>query len=143
MVKELGVVKLLGNALLAFPETNPEELKLLKGSKESCNKIRKDNLMQKKNEKMNNSKADQLTPGVLLLKAANASSLLKRLLASAGETEGLLKGSSEEDSRPFCIVGERALGASGLGGLLGLSSTEKSGSEKVYLIGSRYISGTF
>ena len=48
MVKELGVVKLLGNALLAFPETNPEELKLLKGSKESCNKIRKDNLMQKK-----------------------------------------------------------------------------------------------
>ena len=80
-----------------------------------------------------------------MLKAANASSLLKRLLASAGETDGLLKGSSEEDSRPlpFCMVGERALGASGLGGLLGLSSTEKSGSEKVYLIGSRYISGTF
>ena len=79
----------------------------------------------------------------MLLKAANASSLLKRLLASAGETDGLLKGSSEEDSRPFCMVGERAAGASGLAGLLGLSSTEKSGSEKVYLIGSRYISGTF
>ena len=98
--------------------------------------------MQKKKVKMTDSTSELLTPGVLLLKAANASSLLKRLLASAGETEGLLKGSSEEDSRPFCIVGERALGASGLGGLLGLSSTEKSGSEKVYLMGSRYISGT-
>ena len=44
-MKELGVVKLLGKALVA-PDTNPDELKLLKGSKESCN-INKDKLMQK------------------------------------------------------------------------------------------------
>ena len=43
LLKELGVVKLLGNALV-FPDTNPDELKLLKGSKESCNK-NKDELM--------------------------------------------------------------------------------------------------
>ena len=36
LAKELGVVKLLGKALVA-PDTNPEELKLLNGSKESCN----------------------------------------------------------------------------------------------------------
>ena len=46
LLKELGVVKLLGNALV-FPDTNPDELKLLKGSKESCNK-NKDELMQNK-----------------------------------------------------------------------------------------------
>ena len=45
LLKELGVVKLLGKALVA-PDTNPDELKLLKGSKESCN-INKDKLMQK------------------------------------------------------------------------------------------------
>ena len=45
LVKELGVVKLLGKALVA-PDTNPEELKLLNGSKESCN-INKDKGMQK------------------------------------------------------------------------------------------------
>ena len=48
LLKELGVVKLLGNALV-FPDTNPDELKLLKGSKESCNK-NKDELMQNKNK---------------------------------------------------------------------------------------------
>ena len=71
-----------------------------------------------------------LTAEASLLKAAKASSLLNSLLASAGDTDWLENGSSDEECRPFCI-GDRALGASGLGGLLGLSRTEKSGSENV------------
>ena len=136
---ELGVGKLLVKAL-ELPEANPEELKLLKGSKAAYNRNKN---KIKQNKKLNTSK-DERNPTAddLLLNAANASSLLNKLLASAGDTDWLLKGSSEEEWRPFCI-GDSALGASGRGGLLGLSRTEKSGSEKVYLIGSRYNSGTF
>ena len=137
---ELGVGKLLVKAL-ELPETNPEELKLLKGSKAAYK--RNENKNKTKLKKLNTSKDKRkLTADDLLLNAAKASSLLNKLLASAGDTDWLLKGSSEEEWRPFCI-GDSALGASGRGGLLGLSRTEKSGSEKVYLIGSRYNSGTF
>ena len=136
---ELGVGKLLVKAL-ELPEANPEELKLLKGSKAAYNRNKN---KIKQNKRLNTSKDERKpTADDLLLNAANASSLLNKLLASAGDTDWLLKGSSEEEWRPFCI-GDSALGASGRGGLLGLSRTEKSGSEKVYLIGSRYNSGTF